>query len=253
MLSFVAPISSKDRNFLTPVYSAQTGFPNGISGTPLNPGASQYTVEYCNPNDQLSNLSVVYNLTTGSTNTNYSYPSDIEYFQVVTALTVSEAAQLWNNTTGPYFPTLLNSNTVVTYVKNGFNGWAPQDTQPYNIRSLYPNFDAQYITILQRGVDPYSPQYVNRFGIGKIFGFNSENALTITASTRLNIPIQKLNDSSMSIQRFNSQTNIFYPSHFFRGGGQWSAFTTTAVGYYGALDRDNYPQGAYQTPNHGTA
>jgi hypothetical protein len=245
MLTFVTPDSSRDRNYFTPAYSAQTGFPNGISGTPLNPGASQYTVEYCNPNDQLNNLSVDYNLTTGSTNTNYSYPSDIEYYQVVTALTVSEAAVLWNNTTGPYFPTLLNSNTVVTYVKFGPFGWAPQDTQPYNIRSLYPNFDTQYITILQRGVDPYSPQYVNRFGIGKIFGFPSENALTVTASTRINIPIQKLNDSSMSIQRFNSQTNIFYPSHFFRGGSQWSAYTTSAVGYYGALDRDNYPQNAY--------
>lgn len=64
----------------------------------------------------------------------------------------------------------------------------------------------------------------------------------------------------MSVQPMtvNGQSEVFYPSHFFRGGinnsttvgTQWSAFTSSSVGYYSSLDSSqivpyywNFPEG----------
>jgi hypothetical protein len=116
--------------------------------------------------------------------------------------------------------------------------------------SCFKNFNDQKLIFLVRGVDPYSPTYTNKYGLGKLFGLANEDDLTITANTRLNIPIQKLPNSTISVQSFSSQDNIFYPSHFFKGGidgssipgESWSAFTTGVVGFYGSYDALNAPQ-----------
>jgi hypothetical protein len=52
---------------------------------------------------------------------------------------------------------------------------------------------SQYILILQRGVDPYSPLYNNEYRLGTLFGVaEDDEKFTFTAATRLNIPIQKI-------------------------------------------------------------
>ncbi len=104
--------------------------------------------------------------------------------------------------------------------------------------NTFEDFSNQYITILQRGVDPYSPKFNNKYGIGKIFGLANENDLVITASTRLNIPIQPIT-SGLSVQNHRIQNNIFYPSYFWEATNSFSSFTTSIVGYYSAFDNNN--------------
>jgi hypothetical protein len=248
LLTFVNPLITKDVNA---TYTGNTGgYVRGISGTPLNPGVSTYNVEYCDPNNQLSNLSVSYVLSTGSTLTNYKYPSDVEYYQVITGLTVAQASTMWDTTTGGLLPNVMNSGTVVIYTETSGATVTTYNSPEYKISDLFESFSEKYIVILQRGVDPYSPTYTNKYGLGKLFGLANEDDLTITANTRLNIPIQKLPNSTISVQSFNSQDDIFYPSHFFKGGidgssvpGQsWSAFTTGVVGFYGSYDALTTPQ-----------
>jgi hypothetical protein len=248
LLTFVNPLITKDVNA---TYTGNTGgYVRGISGTPLNPGVSTYNVEYCDPNNQLSNLSVSYVLSTGSTLTNYKYPSDVEYYQVITGLTVAQASTMWDTTTGGLLPNVMNSGTVVIYTETSGATVTTYNSPEYKISDLFESFSEKYILILQRGVDPYSPTYTNKYGLGKLFGLANEDDLTITANTRLNIPIQKLPNSTISVQSFSSQDNIFYPSHFFKGGidgssipgESWSAFTTGVVGFYGSYDALNAPQ-----------
>ena len=218
----------------------------GIKGQALNPGQSTYDVEYCDPSNPHSNLSARYILYTGSSKTQYVFPSDLEYYQVITAMTISEASQLFLGYPQESLPQILTSGTKIRYNKrenipiiNLPGSWGSiSETPEYPISSLFENFNKQYIVILQRGVDPYSPKFVNKYGIGRLFGSSDPNAITITAETRLNIPIQKLPATNMSVQPFNGQSDIFYPSHFFKGGittqnipgEQWSAFTTFNVG-----------------------
>jgi hypothetical protein len=86
---------------------------------------------------------------------------------------------------------------------------------------------------------------VNKYGIGRILGYLDEDAVTFTAMTRMNIPIQALPSSNgVSVQKHDNQNNISYSSYFYTPGivGQtspglnYSAYTTPNFGFYGALD-----------------
>lgn len=255
MMTFVDPTTSTDPNYKYVGNGRE--FAYGITGTPLNVGASVYDVKYANPNNQYREITKPYNLGYGSANINYKLPADVEYYQVVTAITMSQAINMFLGSTpegkglrdvvlgktGAYFNIQERILGII-----GSWGNSLDFTGIYPFSQLFENFENQYLTILQRGVDPYSPKYDNKFDLNALFGYplGTQDELIITASTRLNIPIQKLNTQEMTVQPFtvNGQNEIFYPSHFFRGGvpgsttvgTQWSAFTSSIVGYYSSLD-----------------
>jgi hypothetical protein len=200
----------------------------------------------------------------GATCQRYIYPLDIEYFQVLTALTITEYFTLISSSSGPEtFPNILNGSSFVSATWQRPGGrWEsnysilPGGTRPkpFPYKDFFENFGNQYVTILQRGVDPYSPLYANEYGVGKLFGFTSNNAITFTASTRINTPIQPLPSPSLSVQNFeDGQIAIFTQSNFFLPGVagstvdglQFSAFSTNAVRYYGSYDANNNPTPRY--------
>lgn len=202
----------------------------------------------------------------------YIHPSDIEYYQVLTAITINKTIvngqpqySIPNQGSGTGFWSTLNAeNKLVTlgFIQgDGENerGFVPlsypnyEELSPYQLSnaiyslptSNFVDYETQKILILQRGVDPYSPLMVNKYGIGKILGHSSEDAVTFTAMTRMNIPIQALpSNNSVSVQKHNNQQNISYSSYFYTPGiaGQttpgfvYSAYTTPNFGFYGALD-----------------
>jgi hypothetical protein len=240
LLTFVNPFTTSDSNYL---YSASTltGITTGISGSTYN-GSGATTINVTYALTQLSDNTIVYNLPYGSTEVNYKFPQDREYYQVVTALTVSQAASMWNTSTVQSFPNLLTQTTTINYSNNG--------TYKVKASDYFADFGSQTILILQRGVDPYSPKYMNEYCVGNIFGSDENDSKFIfTAMTRVNIPIQKLPNSSISVQSFSSQDNIFYKSYFFKpgiigntnNGFQYSAYTSSTVGYYGSLDSLTLP------------
>jgi len=241
LLTFVNQTLSNDTNYTVSI--PNSSYPTGISGTTLNPGPSQYIVNYATGQQQESNR--IYNLSTGSTLNNYNYPADIEYFQVLTAITISQASQIWNLSNSESLPSILESSMVIKWnikPQGLLTSWGSINFYPpLKFADYFENFDNQYIIIMQRGVDPYSPIFKNKYGIGKLLGFGNENDFTIEVSSRLNIPIQKLNSSSTSVQLFNQQNNIFYKSHFFEPGNDFVSFNTRAVGYYGLYDASVSP------------
>jgi hypothetical protein len=205
----------------------------------------------------------------------YEFPLDIEYCQVLTAVTITLETRFGQPfiKTNPEFPltsapesfwNIINRNQIGYYLQdNPTNGWRFGNTQfgavpvppPFNENPLVTLDDlpSKTILILQRGVDPYSPKYINRYQIGNLFG-SSENDpnFTFTASTRLNVPIQSLpQNSTISVQNHKNSDEIFYPSVFFEPGipsslfpvtssnpgYSYSSYTTSNVGYYGALDK----------------
>ena len=243
LLTFVSYNKSNDLNFFKPFVPSQNGFNFqesfddrvGISGTTKLPTGGSMVVNYATT--QTSSTSRTYVLSSGSTGTTYSYPMDIEYYQVVTALTVTEYANLVANNTDPNTLSnlILNAEMDVKYDIS----YGPDGTIPLKFSDYFTGYDDQFVTIIQRGVDPYSPTYINKYGLGKLFGYQNEDDLIVTGKTRLNIPIQPLTSSEanvQSVQNLGSQNTCFYPSYFFEPGTDYSAFTTTAVGYYSALD-----------------
>jgi hypothetical protein len=248
LYTFVDPLTSQDVNFK---YTAQTGTEviTGISGTSKLSTSGNVNVTYCNPSNQTQGLSIQYFLNTGTTEDNYKFPMDVEYYQVLTAITISEAIQYWNTSNDSLIPGILSGCTGIYYNVKDLLAWGNESLLPNQCLSqTFGDFTSQYITIFQRGVDPYSPRYSNRYGIGKILGLPNENDLIITASTRLNIPIQPIS-SGLSVQNHRVQNDIFYPSYFWEAGNGFSAYTTSKVGYYSAFDANfTNSRGAFLAP-----
>lgn len=249
LLTFVNTTGSTDMNYL---YTGMTTgdsptLVTGISGETYNgTGATQINVSYATT--QLSNGQVVYNLPYGSGETNYRFPADIEYFQVVTAITVSDAAKIWNSSTSQSFPNLFKTPTSTDFWvqdNDGDTKWYFHYSRTSFIASDYfEGLNDQYILILQRGVDPYSPLYKNEYSLGDIFGSNdSDSNWTFTANTRVNIPIQSLSTSSVTVQPYGNQSDMFYKSYFFKPGitgnntpgYTFTGYSTTNTAYYGSL------------------
>ena len=253
LLTFVNISGTTDTNYL---YSGMTTgstptLVTGISGQTYNgSGATYVDVSYATT--QTSNIltPVKYNLSYGSSETNYRFPADVEYYQVITAITVSDAAKIWNTGTTQSFGNILNTPSISTRWKSSGSGFVQEGgDSTLNPYEYFQGGGEQYILVLQRGVDPYSPKYVNEYCLGTLFGTTEfDSNWTVTASTRINIPIQKLNTSSITVQPYN-QTNMYYQSYFFKPGtttspvdGQsFTGFTTTNTAYYGSLDATTSP------------
>ena len=250
LLTFINPLNSKDKNYL---YTADTitGVIQGISGQSFSSSLLPTTVNVKYATGEYSDSTISYSLPYGSDITTYQFPSDIEYYQVVTAITISQAISLWSTGSTQTFPNVINSPSLITEwtsIPNGFE--VTQNTRIVNPLEFYQDYESQYILILQRGVDPYSPKYENKYGIGKLLGKPNEDDVIVTAKTRLNIPIQKLSiEYSTSVQSHSSQSFITNQSYFFSPGipgstvvgQQYTGFTTDNIAYYGALDSTKLP------------
>ena len=236
-------------------------------------------------------------ITYGLASQRYIYPSDLEYYQVLTAITIntkvqpgtgkiiySLPGQVLDNTGNPdltkgFFNDLiadnkgfLLSNNNIGVLENygyvggtqgGFVGgtfskgniiynYFPPNNPSYSFpTSILDGFNEQVVLILQRGVDPYSPKLPNSYGIGRILGHSSEDAVVISGMTRINTPIQPLPSNSLiTVQDHKNVNEIFSGSHFYTPGIPnsiipnasstpglaFSSYTTSNVGYYGALD-----------------
>ena len=248
LLSFVNVGNSNDINY---TYSATTptGVITGISGESYNStGATNITLSYAI--NQLTNSSpITYNLPYGSGETNYKFPADIEYFQVVTAITVANASKIWNTGTTQSFGNVLSEPTNCSVWRKLGSAYLPFYNNNLVPTEYFEGYQEQYVLVLQRGVDPYSPVYKNVYSLGGLFGTtDSDPNWTITAETRINIPIQKLEVSNITVQPYN-QNGMYYQSYFFKPGiptssepgDSFSGFSTTNTAYYGSLDATTNP------------
>ena len=222
MFSFVNPSNSQDINITggtTNVYGT-----NSVTGTTTYP--STINITYANPNSKNSGNIPVSFTTTSSNSTDkvYQYPSDIEYFQVLTGLTVSQFRAI--SSTLPKiqgsFAELIESTTTITKTVG---------TTTYTATIKPIDLDAidEQILIIQRGVDPYSPAYNMKVRVGKIFGGNNFSDVEFESDYRLNIPVRNTTASTISDMMYNHNpgpgtTNgtsnngfeLYFPSYIFK-------------------------------------
>jgi hypothetical protein len=154
LLTTVNPATSTDKNFFF-ITQTNNGLVNGITGTTIQ-GSTNVTVNYALT--ELTDTSVSYYLPTGSTVTRQQYPQDREYFQVVTAITISDAIKIWSTSDLETFPNVLSAPSRIFLAKHRSTiGYKEEENLLISPLSVLENLDSQYILILQRGVDPYSP------------------------------------------------------------------------------------------------
>lgn len=241
LLTTVNPASTTDINVkFSEVVSGQTLF--GVSGTSVT-GPQQITVTYADTINQTTQRSTLYSLSTGTTINRQILPMDREYFQVISAITVSDYFKMIVSSTGQSFPNILNSQSILRFMEQGTSQYRERNIGVNNflIANFFEEFQSQYVLILQRGVDPYSPLLDNKYNLGVLFGsdYNNPN-FDLTIQSRVNVPIQP-KQNGQTIDTLTTQSGNFYQSKFFTIGNQYLTFTSSTVGYYGAIDATYAP------------
>lgn len=228
-----------------------TNGPTNIFGTNNISGNTNYptsvSLNFADPNNRIGNLTQTYNLPSVAQpqESLYIYPSDIEYYQIVDSLTISDFLSLCSNSpiTETFADILKSSARIVR------TGLFASVTDVDIVDTIDQD---SIIVICQRGVDPYSPTYTTKVGLGKIFGFTNYSDYEVTVPLRLNIPIQSSNDpqnllcfkhdSAVDNQTPQYGLNLFYPSYCFTPNlSEYVPYNTTMLNYYSSLDYDlNY-------------
>ena len=240
MFTMVDPTTSLDPN-ITGNTTNQYGT-NNTTGTTVYP--SQITISYSNPSNRIGNLQKIYTLPTNFTDTLvYSNASDVEYYQVITGITINDFINISNTTpiNGSFGDILKGSMTITK------NGGTPQTV---NFKDVIDG--GQYaVLVVQRGVDPYSPLYNTEIGLGKLFGYTNHSNNLVTTDLRLNIPIKNINLSLggangnemlfMNNLATNNSTpnngqNLFFNSYIFTPSTDYLSYNTTFHNFYSRLD-----------------
>ena len=243
IVSFQDSILSSDIN-ITGVTGLNIYGTPSITGNTINGGLSSINVQFAHPNGTNIYTATTYNITQGTDDALYAkFPMDIEYFQVITAMTYSEFISQCNNSDPLTFNRRYLSNDM------RYNRLNLDDTQDgfFNITPItnFREYESQVICFLVRGVDPYSTRGEVSYDLSKLFGKGWGQVVVTGNNYKLNIPIQggfhairhRSLQSNLTLSTLGQ--NLYFDSYHFEPGNDFSGFTTTLPNYYSYLDNTN--------------
>lgn len=184
------------------------------------------------------------------------YQTDLEYFQVITGLTVSDFANLSDFTQFAYFPAqVLNHYQIIekpicdTLTEPNNNIDSAIESLP-STRFFLTNQGSYEVIFLTRGVDPNTDKQTIRYDLSLYFGITTPDTITIEGSYYLNQPIQAFtNPTKPKTHLGNNQTaGLYFPSFTFNiTPSEYTAFTSTMPYYYLCTDENfaNQSGGSY--------
>lgn len=239
LLTTVNPLNSNDPN----VNGAQSNIFGTNSVTGITQVLTQINIEYADANNPTLLSNTLYNLPPLSGTNVYLYPSDIEYFQVVTGTTIGQIMSMApsNPVEGSLISRLFETMSVI----DSFDGTGEVLT-PLTLLNGYQSFNVLFI---QRGVDPYSPTYNINFDLSAYFGYNAFGNIIANGQGKLNIPVQPSNGGYICADHSKFLNNddidngsglpLFYESVFTPDPTQYSAYTSLNYIYYSDLSWNN--------------
>ena len=250
--NYVNPNFTSPGNRLTNLTGATTNQfqNNAITGVTTTGNTISVQIPYANPNSptsfysptpnviivspQVSQLSVQ-----GNNNVEQSYlqyPTDIEYFQLITGVTYTDFIAQANTTTTGFFPSLYLLHDVVI----GVNQCGVADLIYNNVITRVTDYENLEICIFVRGVDPHSAkQPTIQYDLSKIFGKSYGQGPIVSGSYYLNRPIQPTSGTGYKplshISANNTTLNLYFPSFTFTPSN-YTAFTSNYPYYYLSTD-----------------
>ena len=263
IVSFQNPENSNDINI------------TGTTGTTIFSGNTQIPVNITYMSTTLGSVTKTF-IITGETTTEqqYIYPSDVEYFQVITGQTLSNFENNLLITAkglpGYNIPnSTLGQFTIFGWQKIEKDGGSDPDEYPnFSINNGFetnlPNIKLQNnwknlnVVFLVRGVDPNSPRQEIEYDLSKLYGYNtSQSNLKVKGQYKLNVPIQPYNTlTDWRVARHNEITTntgtdtigqrIFYPSFTFApSSSNYVPYKTKNHQFYSAYDATTSTQIGY--------
>ena len=251
---------------------------NGVTGNTLSSTTPiPLVVTYANPANPTSSLTSTINIIqSGATESFMQYPPDIEYFQIVTGMTIGTYETLSPLTTTN--PTLFHSEFLKhkiryeilnpctpplvgippgVFTPNDFLTATDSNGNPVTIQAnnfvaiqQIQDYSTEYeVIILVRGVDPHTPKQTIKYDLSKIFGYTTLNTVTIEGSYYLNQPIKSssLQPKSHNTIDNSTPTGLYFPSYTFTPNPvNYSAFTSNNPYYYVSTDDTTFDSLNYQ-------
>lgn len=182
------------------------------------------------------------------------YQTDLEYFQVVTGLTVSEFANLSDFTQFAYFPAqVLNHQQIIAKpncntLQNGNND-IDQDIESLPSTRFFLNNQGSYeVIFLTRGVDPNTDKQTIKYDLSLYFGITTPDTITIEGSYYLNQPIQAFSNPTKPKTHLgsNQTAGLYFTGFTFSiTPSEYTAFTSTMPYYYLCTDENFVNQSSY--------
>lgn len=209
---------------------------NSITGTTLV-GNTSVNVTYATSNTNNATIPISITQQTQDSTSFLQYPTDIEYFQMITGFTVSDFNNsLANFSTNGYFPkTYLNHEIGFRYCCNGGYNLFPLGPA---INSLTNNVNYE-VLIFVRGVDPNTSKQTIRYDISKILGNTTYGTNIVEGSYYMNIPIQGQGVGPAPKSHNtpnNNDPQLYFNSYTFTIGNDYTGFTSNLPYYYLSTD-----------------
>jgi hypothetical protein len=264
IVTFQDPTLSSDPN-LTGYTLGNLFGTNAITGTTINNSGTQFTVSSSDPNNPLNTITVNYISRQDPNDATYArFPIDVEYFQVITGMTLNDYSLITGTTLSNSLPSRFIFNSMRFYqidrqqqstpIVFNVGNWINYDTNGnpllLDYTTAYNNFLNQQIVFLVRGVDPNSTRSDCSYDLSKLFGYNTWGQVVVSGKYKLNVPIQGgyknvqhnlLNNTDTNAY---SNTELYYDSYHFAPAPStntagFTAFTSNLPSYYSKLDNTN--------------
>lgn len=268
IISFQDPNLSTDPN-LTGYTLGNLFGTNSITGNTINNVGNTFTVSCSDPNNPNAVFtSQPYNSQQLVDDATYArFPIDIEYFQVITGMTLNEYSTLTGSTLNGSLPKRFIFNSMrfykikryeflsapPTYAGNWINYDGNGNPLLVGYNTAYKNFLEQRIVFLVRGVDPNSTRSDCQYDLSKLFGYSSWGGVIVKSGVngapkyKLNIPIQGgYKNVQHNLTNYNnvnvySGIKLYHNSYHFlpappTNPAGFTAFTSNLPSYYSNLD-----------------
>ena len=245
LITFNNTYNINDNN-LTGVTIANQFNTNSITGTTLlAPTGYDELVTYMKDDGTPVNRSI--KIISDVSEKQYRVKSGVEYFQVITGMTLGNLA------------TMTNGSGLIEKYLLGFRQYdtITSNNESYVWLSDYAN---QEVIFLTRGVDPYTDKQTIKYDLSILFGeTTANNTFTVEGSYYLNIPIQvnsagtawavdQKTPEKHDLVTTNTNTALYHtPINFNVDTTAFTSFTTTVPYYYTSTDKSTL--GLYHSPS----
>lgn len=238
---------------------------NAITGSTII-GNTAISITYANPVNPTAGISesfiinspTVSQLPILGTNTEQSYlqyPTDMEYFQLVTGITAGNLYSLSNTTPGFFPETYLGHDMEYLTPNCGPSISSYTQRSIPNVIERMSDWENLEVCIFVRGVDPFTARQTIKYDLSTIFG-NPSNPVIVEGQYCLNQPIQPIPTIPLKplshVTVNNTTPNLYFPSFTFTitppsvNPNNYTGFTSTLPYYY--LSTDESPLSSSYSP-----
>jgi hypothetical protein len=198
MVSFQNPALSGDIDRITGITAGNQFNSFSITGTTTT-GTSTIPIYYANgwTTNSVQNITITQNNSDGS----YRFPADMEYYQVITGMTVQDFLSQSNTSADYKFP----KEYLLHKIRYRFESYDNNNDDYENQKTAlyeFQNYENLGLVFFVRGVDPYTDKQTIEYNLTTIFGgdFLNGTQITVTGDYRVNYPIRGYSDGKKPIE-----------------------------------------------------